>query len=89
MFLQLRQLEEKSRADLGVLEDMQEFTRARAKLELEHAQSVQVSEQLNCLMETFVCTSIVSGSFCHIGNPSTRCPCLILSHMFSLTARVC
>jgi hypothetical protein len=42
--LQLRQLEEKSRADLSILEDMQEFARARAKLELDHALSVQVSE---------------------------------------------
>mmetsp|Transcript_742 Transcript_742/g.2424 ORF Transcript_742/g.2424 Transcript_742/m.2424 type:complete len:931 (-) Transcript_742:4392-7184(-) len=38
---QLRLLEEKTKADLSVLEDMQEFTRARAKLEMEHAHAVQ------------------------------------------------
>jgi hypothetical protein len=38
---QIRLLEEKMKADLGILEDMQEFARARAKLEAEHALSLQ------------------------------------------------
>eukprot|EP00038_Savillea_parva_P009327 m.182779 g.182779 ORF g.182779 m.182779 type:complete len:911 (+) comp15626_c0_seq1:214-2946(+) len=37
---QVRLLEEKGKADLSVLEDMQEFARARAKLEAEHAQGL-------------------------------------------------